>query len=106
MPLIEFVRHDGEVHQAHVASGTSLMQAAVNQGLEDILAECGGCASCGTCHVYIDNDWFDRLVPANAVEQNMLECVSEPARNSRLGCQVRVTDELDGIVVHLPESQF
>ncbi|PYY72509.1 (2Fe-2S)-binding protein [Pseudomonas jessenii] len=106
MPLIEFICHDGETHQVHVASGTSVMQAAVNQGLDAILAECGGCASCGTCHVYIDNGWIDKLVPASAGEQSMLECVSEPARNSRLGCQVRVTDELDGIVVHLPESQF
>lgn len=106
MPTVKFVTHNGESHDVHVQAGTSVMQAAVNEGLDAVMAECGGCCTCGTCHVYIDDVWVSKLTVPNENEQSMLDCVAEPATNSRLSCQVRVTDELDGIVVHLPESQF
>ncbi|QXE07448.1 (2Fe-2S)-binding protein (plasmid) [Paraburkholderia sprentiae WSM5005] len=106
MPVIEFICHDGAIHRVNVTSGTSVMQAAVRQGLDAVLAECGGCSSCGTCHVYIDEAWTDKLNPPSETERSMLDCVIKPAPNSRLSCQIQMSDELDGLVVSLPESQF
>lgn len=105
MPIVEFHFHNGETRRVHVAAGTSVMQAAVNHGIDAILAQCGGSCSCGTCHVYVDNAWIGKLDEADDNEKCMIEYVTEPASNSRLSCQIRVTDELDGLIVHLPESQ-
>lgn len=106
MPIVEFQFHTGETKRVHVAAGTSVMQAAVNHGLDAILAQCGGSCSCGTCHVYVDEAWAGKLDAASEDEKSMIEFVVDPAPNSRLSCQIRVTDELDGIVVRLPESQI
>lgn len=106
MPLITFITHDGEIHETQVAAGTNLMQAAIDNGIDVILGECGGACSCATCHCYIDEAWFDKVGGAGDTEQAMIECALEPMATSRLGCQVSVTDDLDGIVVRLPESQF
>ncbi|MGB1906635.1 MAG: 2Fe-2S iron-sulfur cluster-binding protein [Spongiibacter sp.] len=106
MPLITFVSHDGEAKEVHVESGTNLMQAAVDNGVDGILGECGGVCSCATCHCYIDDAWVAKVPAAEDLEKDMLDCVLEPKDSSRLSCQVEVSDELDGIVVHLPESQF
>ena len=106
MPVVEFKFHTGATERVQVASGTSVMQAAVNEGYDAILAQCGGSCACGTCHVYIDEAWVGKLDPAGENEKSMIEFVNNPAPNSRLSCQVRVTDELDGLVVHLPEAQF
>lgn len=106
MPVVEFHFHNGSTQQVRVAAGTSVMQAAVNQGFDEILAQCGGSCACGTCHVYIDNAWLGKIEPPTDNEKNMIEFVENSAPNSRLSCQVRVTDDLDGLVVILPESQF
>jgi ferredoxin, 2Fe-2S len=106
MPLIKFVSHDGNEQEVHAASGTSVMHAAVDNGIDGIIAECGGACSCATCHCYVDEAWLSKLEEPSAIEKEMIECVLDPEPNSRLSCQVVVTDELDGLVVRLPENQF
>ena len=106
MPKITFVSHDGESQVVNVDAGTSVMQAALDNGIDAIVAECGGACSCATCHVYVDGAWVAKVPAANDVEKDMLECVLDPAETSRLSCQVVVSEELDGLVVKLPESQF
>ncbi len=106
MPVITFISHSGEATEVHVESGVNLMQAATENGVSGILGDCGGACSCATCHCYIDEAWQDKTGEPDSVEKDMLDCVLEPADNSRLSCQIMVTDELDGLVVRLPESQF
>ena len=106
MPKITFVNHDETTQEVEVAAGTNLMQAALDNGIDAIVAECGGACSCATCHVYIDDAWVSKVEPAGDVEVDMIDCVLDPAPNSRLGCQVVVGDDLDGLVVRLPASQF
>jgi ferredoxin, 2Fe-2S len=106
MPLIKFISHDGNEQDVHVSSGTSVMHAAVDNGIDGIIAECGGACSCATCHCYVDEAWQSKLEDPSAIEKEMIECVLDPEPNSRLSCQVVVTDELDGLVVRLPENQF
>ena len=106
MPLVTYISHDGAAHEIEVEEGTSVMQAAVDHMLDGIVGECGGSCSCATCHVYVDEAWMDKLPPAQQMEKDMLECVLEPRGNSRLSCQIKVSEDLDGLVVHMPESQF
>lgn len=106
MPRITFITHDENTFTVDVESGTSLMQAAVNNDIEGIVGECGGLCSCATCHCYIDPAWTAKTGDADDMERDMLECALEPAENSRLGCQVEVSDDLDGLVVRLPEAQM
>ena len=106
MPVVKFVNHDGTMQEVHVTAGTTLMHAAVDNGIDSVIAECGGACSCATCHCYIDNEWLAKVGEPEGVEKDMLECVLDPQPNSRLSCQVEVTDELDGIVVNLPENQY
>ncbi|MBO9482819.1 2Fe-2S iron-sulfur cluster-binding protein [Salinisphaera sp. G21_0] len=106
MPLIQFVTHDGNQYEADIDSGSTLMQGAVDNMIDGILAECGGACSCATCHCYIDEGWAEIVGPAEGMEQEMLDVVREPRETSRLSCQIVVTDEMDGMVVHLPESQY
>ncbi len=106
MPLVIFISHDGSEREVHVASGTTLMHAATDNGVAGILADCGGACSCGTCHCYIDENWTARTGAADDVEAQMLEFVMDPQSNSRLSCQITVSDELDGLVVRLPKSQI
>ena len=107
MPLIKFVNHDGSVIEVHAVSGTSVMQAAVDNSIDGIIAECGGACSCATCHCYVDDAWMDKVGPATEPEHDMLEfSASETRSTSRLSCQIIVSDKLEGLVVHLPEAQF
>ncbi len=106
MPLIKFIEHDGTEREVHVAPGTSVMHAAVDNGVSGILADCGGACSCATCHCYIDEAWQAKTGNATDVELQMLDFVMDRQPNSRLGCQVIVEDEMDGLVVRLPASQL
>jgi 2Fe-2S ferredoxin len=108
MANIKFIAHDGTETEIVVdaAEQLSLMQAAVNNGVPGIDAECGGALSCATCHVHFDHDWYDKLPAAAAMERDMLEFVIDPRDTSRLCCQIKVTEQLDGIVVYTPESQY
>lgn len=106
MPQVTFVSHDGAVTEVQAESGVSVMQAAVDNGVDGIIAECGGACSCATCHCYVDEAWVAKAGEPSEIEQDMLECVLDPQENSRLSCQITVSDELDGLVVKVPESQF
>lgn len=106
MPLVKYVSFDGAINEIDVPVGDSVMQGAVDNMLDGIIAECGGSCSCATCHCYVDPEWIDKIPPAGEMEKDMLECVLEPQENSRLSCQIKITEALDGLVVRLPESQF
>jgi 2Fe-2S ferredoxin len=106
MPSVKFISHDGVEQEVHVAAGTSVMHAAVDNGVKGILADCGGACSCATCHCYVDDAWLEKTGAADDVETQMLEFVMDPQPNSRLSCQIIVRDELDGLVIRLPESQI
>jgi ferredoxin, 2Fe-2S len=106
MPTITYIAADGEQHEVAVAAGTTVKDAAIANGIDGIVAECGGNAMCATCHVYVDRAWADRLPAMEAVEDELLEDTASPREaTSRLGCQVAVGDDLDGLLVRLPESQ-
>lgn len=106
MAMVYYITHDGNQFEAEVPNGNTVMEGAVNNGIDEILAECGGALSCATCHVYLDEAWLDKVDPPSEMETDMLEVVSEPKDNSRLSCQIHISDALDGLKVHLPESQF
>lgn len=106
MPRVTFIAANGSETEVHVAAGTTLMHAATDNGVAGILADCGGACSCGTCHCYVDDAWMEKTGSADDVETQMLEFVLDPLPNSRLSCQIVVDDNLDGLVVRLPASQF
>jgi 2Fe-2S ferredoxin len=106
MPSVTFIRHDGTSEQVQAEPGLSLMQAAVNHGVDGIIGDCGGACACATCHCYVDAAWVGQMPPAQGNEQAMLECVIDPAENSRLSCQIKLTEALDGLVVRLPAAQY
>lgn len=106
MAKITYIEHDGREHVVEVSKGMSLMEGAIHNDIEGIEAECGGCCSCATCHVYVDKAWVNRLPPVGENEDAMLEgTAADRLPNSRLSCQIPITDELDGLVVRLPEFQ-
>lgn len=106
MSKVKYVSSRGTVTELEVPAGTSVMQAAVNNGVEGIVGECGGSAMCATCHVYVDEADYDKFPPINAPEKEMLDCTASPLRKtSRLGCQLIVKDEHGAITVNLPEAQ-
>jgi 2Fe-2S ferredoxin len=106
MAQITFINADGSSKEVHVEAGTTVMQAAMDNGIDGIIAECGGACSCATCHVYVDESWLPKLEEPSSIEQDMIECVLEPEDNSRLSCQIVVSEDLDGLVVRVPESQY
>ncbi len=106
MIKIHFVDHHHLVSPVEVEPGTTLMQAAVDNGIAGIVAECGGFCSCATCVCSVDPNWVDRLEPANEMEAAMLESVAATTAHGRLSCQITLTQEMDGLTVHLPESQY
>jgi len=96
---------NGGAHTVEVPEGTTLMRAATDNGVPGIDGDCGGNCACATCHVYIDAEWVERVGGRTAAEEEMLNLVAELRGNSRLACQIDVTDELNGLVVGLPEAQ-
>lgn len=106
MGRITFVSHDGESHEAVLTSGKSLMQIATSNGIPGIDGDCGGVCACGTCHVIVSDAWRVKTgMPTNDEEQ-MLGMTPERQPGSRLACQIQVTEEMDGLVVNLPEFQM
>ncbi len=101
-----FIEHDGNEHSVEVATGGSVMQAAVANGVPGIDADCGGCCSCATCHVYVKEEWLGKVGELNPTEEAMLSLSTDRKNNSRLSCQIQVTSDLDGLVVTTPEFQF
>lgn len=106
MPLIFYHTHDGNTFEAEVPVGTSVMQGAVDNGIDGILGECGGVMSCATCHCYVDKKWLDKTDVATGTEFEMVAACSEPRSNSRLSCQLVVDESMEGLEVSLPESQY
>ncbi len=107
MPKVTYVTQAGDGSSLDVQAGVSVMKAAVLNGIDGIVGECGGNLMCATCHVYIDDDWVTRVGPCGDVEEEMLEEAAAPVKgSSRLSCQVIMRDETDGLVVHLPETQL
>ena len=106
MPSVTYLRSDGTARVIDAHAGDTVMHAAVSNGVPGIEAECGGAASCATCHVYVDELWLDRLPSVGDHESDMLDCtVCERRANSRLSCQITLSDDLDGLMVQLPERQ-
>ena len=106
MPKITYIEHNGKIHSIEVANGLTVMEGAVQNNIPGIDADCGGGMSCATCHVYInDDEWFKKLPKKEMGEDDMLDQAYDPKLNSRLSCQIIVSEELDGLVVQLPEKQ-
>ena len=106
MPRILFIEHKGRQHVVEAENGKSVMQAAVDNMVPVIVGDCGGCCTCATCHGYIDPAWADRLPAKSDDEEMMLDAALEVLPTSRLTCQIKVTGDLDGLVVRLPASQL
>jgi 2Fe-2S ferredoxin len=105
MAEIIFLAHEGTEYRVAARAGQSVMQAALFSGVPGIVAECGGCAACATCRVFVDESWANRLQPPAALESSMLE--EDGGRpHLRLSCQIAVDETLDGLIVHMPESQY
>ncbi|MES2517679.1 MAG: 2Fe-2S iron-sulfur cluster-binding protein [Bacteroidota bacterium] len=106
MPQITYIENNGTEHQVELPLGATLMEGAVQNDIKGIVAECGGSCMCATCHVYIDEQFLDLLPEMEEEEDEMLDgATAERRDNSRLGCQVRVSKQLDGIIVRIPEKQ-
>ncbi|GAA6156361.1 2Fe-2S iron-sulfur cluster-binding protein [Pyruvatibacter sp.] len=105
MAKITYVEHDGTEHVVDVADGLSVMEGAVNNMIPGIDADCGGACACATCHVYVDEKFADKIEPKEDMEQTMLDFAPDVKDTSRLSCQIKVSDALDGMVVKMPESQ-
>jgi 2Fe-2S ferredoxin len=105
MAKITYVEHDGTSHDAEVESGVSAMEGAVRNGIPGIDADCGGAMACATCHVYVDPRWTEIVGPPGELESDMLDFAERVRKNSRLSCQIAVTDALDGLVLRMPVSQ-
>ena len=105
MAKITYIEHNGKSHTVNVANGLSVMEGAVQNNIQGILADCGGGMACATCHVYVKDEWFNKIPPKKEGEDDMLDQAFEPKKNSRLSCQIEVSDDLDGLIVNLPEKQ-
>jgi 2Fe-2S ferredoxin len=106
MPKITYIDQDGTERTVEAELGATVMETAINNDVPGILATCGGSCSCATCHVYVDEDWFDKLPPLSLEELDMLDTAHDLEPNSRLSCQILVTDEIDGLVVKTPPRQI
>jgi 2Fe-2S ferredoxin len=106
MPKVTYLEFDGAEHIVDLPLGWTLMQGATLNGVDGIEGECGGSCGCATCHVYVDEAFLDKLDPPSETEEEMLECTVSPREaNSRLGCQIKATAALDGLILRLPEAQ-
>ena len=106
MPTIHYILKDGSTRSLGAKAGASVMETAIHGNIRGIDAECGGCCSCATCHVYVADAFVDRLPPPEAMEDELLDGVAAERRpGSRLSCQIIVSAELDGLTVQVPETQ-
>jgi ferredoxin, 2Fe-2S len=106
MPKVTYIQPDGGATEVEAPVGASVMEAAIDNDIDGIVAECGGACSCATCHVYVDPAWVPKLTPPDPQEDGMLDCVLDRQANSRLSCQIEVREDLDGLVVRVPETQI
>ena len=105
MAKITYIEHNGKSHTIEVEKGLSVMEGAIQNNISGIDADCGGSMACATCHVYVKEEWFDKVNKKTEGEDDMLDQAHEPSKYSRLSCQISVTDDIDGLIVSLPEKQ-
>ena len=105
MPKITYIEHDGTVRTVDAEVGATVMETAIRNSVPGIVAECGGACSCATCHVHVDEAWSEKVGPPSPMEEDMLDFAFDVRPTSRLSCQIKVTDALDGLVVHTPQQQ-
>ena len=105
MTKITYITSDDKLHSIDVENGLTVMEGAVQNDIPGIDADCGGGMACATCHVYVIEDWFDKLPKKEDGEEDMIDMAFEPKKNSRLSCQLIVSDELDGLTVNIPSKQ-
>ena len=105
MTKIVYIEHNGKSHSIDVQNGLTVMEGAVQNNIPGIDADCGGSMACATCHVYVKEEWFNKLSKKEDGEEDMLDMAYEPNKFSRLSCQLTVSDELEGLVVNLPAKQ-
>jgi len=105
MPKITYIEHNGKTHNVEVPNELSVMEGAIQNNIPGIDADCGGACACATCHIYVDEKWFNKLPSKSEAEQDMLDMAIGPNKFSRLGCQITVNDDLDGMVVKMPSKQ-
>jgi len=105
MTRITIVGFDGTRHEIDAENGSTVMENAIRNGVPGIEAECGGACACATCHVYVDEGWIDTVGEPEPMEEDMLDFAYDVRPTSRLSCQIKVSDELDGLVVQVPERQ-
>ena len=105
MAKITYITSENETHTIDVDNGLTVMEGAVQNNIPGIDADCGGGMACATCHVYVTEDWFDKLEKKLDGEEDMLDQAYEPKKSSRLSCQITVSDQLDGLVINMPEKQ-
>ncbi|MEM1397455.1 MAG: 2Fe-2S iron-sulfur cluster-binding protein [Pseudomonadota bacterium] len=105
MAKIIYIESNGSEHTVESAAGVSVMEAAVKNMVPGIDGDCGGACACATCHVYVDDAWIAKTGEKESMEESMLDFAYEPKENSRLSCQITITDDLDGLIVRLPEQQ-
>lgn len=106
MPVIKYIQFDGTENEINADVGTTVMNAAVDNLVSGIDADCGGECSCATCHVIIDDAWMGKVGQPSEQEESMLDLNPDRTDRSRLSCQIQVTEDLDGLVVNLPEFQY
>lgn len=105
MPKVIYIEYNGKQHEVEVEKGLSIMEGAIQNGIPGIDGDCGGACACATCHVYVNEEWLDKLSDQNESEKDMLDFAFETKSNSRLSCQLMIDDKHNGIVVNLPEKQ-
>ena len=105
MTKLTIVAFDGTRYDLDAANGSTVMENAVRNSVPGVEAECGGACACATCHVYVDDTWAARVGPPSPMEEDMLDFAYEVKPTSRLSCQIKVTEDLDGLVVNVPERQ-
>ena len=105
MPRITYITSDAQTHTIEVKNGLTVMEGAVQNDIPGIDADCGGGMACATCHVYVNEEWADKLPKKEDGEEDMLDMAFEPKKNSRLSCQLIVSDELEGLIVNIPSKQ-
>ena len=105
MAKVTYIEHSGQKHEIEVANGLTVMEGAVQNDIPGIDADCGGGMACATCHVYVKDDWFSKLPEKENGEDDMLDQAYQPNSSSRLSCQIIISEDLNGLIVHLPEKQ-
>ena len=105
MAKITYIEHSGKSHVVEVPKELTVMEGAVQNNIPGIDADCGGSCACATCHVYVDEKWFSKLPNKENAEEDMLDMAFEPNKFSRLGCQIMISNDLDGMVVKMPSKQ-